>query len=463
MTYLNSSGGTLSTDTLPNVPVGGFQTGVFHFTSFAVPAGVTLRFLRNASNTPVTVLAQADNPPTVPFAVTIAGTLDLKGGDGGDVINTGTSLAPNGGAGGPGGHHGGAGASFTTWGARGAGPGAGTGGGIYDCGYPCLAYCSGGGGGHGTDGQAPVGGFCIAAYKGVAGPANGHPALLPLQGGSGGGGAGYPATQTGSGGGGGGGGILIASSGSIQFNGGTITARGGNGGFGSSSRGGDGAGGGVRLVANAITGPSGSLDVRAGAGGGGGGGVGRIRLEAYTLSATIQFFGIFPSMTTPSFVTLPSSPTLRITQVASLAAPATPTGSLATPDLTLPSGTSSPVAVQLAATNIPLTPPVQVSLLVAPAFGQSLAPVLSTPLAGTPANSTATANVPIFIGQPFVMEAQATFTLLGWLASPIKYAGEEVTTATVTAGLGTGSQVRYFTASGREVPADALAGLGLPR
>ncbi len=61
------------------------------------------------------------------------------------------------------------------------------------------------------------------------------------------------------------------------------------------------------------------------------------------------------------------------------------------------------------------------------------------------------------------MSAEATFLLAGWFDSPIKYAGEDVTTATVTASLGGPSQVRYFTASGKQVPEDAMLALGLPR
>jgi sugar/nucleoside kinase (ribokinase family) len=63
------------------------------------------------------------------------------------------------------------------------------------------------------------------------------------------------------------------------------------------------------------------------------------------------------------------------------------------------------------------------------------------------------------------MDATATFTLSAWLGqdSPIKYAGEEVTTATVAARLGGATQVRYFTASGVEVPGEAVAALGLGR
>ena len=46
-------------------------SGVFNFTTINIPRGVTVRFRRNAANTPVTMLASGD--------VTIAGTLTFKG------------------------------------------------------------------------------------------------------------------------------------------------------------------------------------------------------------------------------------------------------------------------------------------------------------------------------------------------------------------------------------------------
>src|SRR5438445_73753 len=78
-------------------------TGVFNFTTVNIPGGVILRFTRNATNTPATILAQGD--------VIIAGTMDVSGSAGGAGSLTGTLLGPNGGAGGPGRSAGGAGAN----------------------------------------------------------------------------------------------------------------------------------------------------------------------------------------------------------------------------------------------------------------------------------------------------------------------------------------------------------------
>ncbi len=118
-------------------------SGVFHFTTVNVPSGVTVRFTRNAANTPVTMLAQGD--------IVIAGTLDISGSAGGAGSLTGTLLGPNGGAGGPGGFDGGTGANgvISTTGGAGLGPG-GAGGGT-------SSGSSGGGGGHVATGGASIG------------------------------------------------------------------------------------------------------------------------------------------------------------------------------------------------------------------------------------------------------------------------------------------------------------------
>ena len=54
--------------------------GIFNFTTINIPAGVTVTFTKNASNTPVTLLATGD--------VTIAGTIDVSGANGGNNITT---------------------------------------------------------------------------------------------------------------------------------------------------------------------------------------------------------------------------------------------------------------------------------------------------------------------------------------------------------------------------------------
>jgi hypothetical protein len=446
-----------TTTTLPNVPGGGFQDGVLNFTTFTLGSGITLTFVKNAKNTPVTILTTGD--------ATVSGTINLSGAAGGGYQG-GTVTSPNGGAGGPGGHNGGAGwtgvpATAGPRGATGLGPGGGGGGSFNGS----VAVCGGGGGGFGAAGaSATTSSSCTSNLIGAGGPAYGHGSLLPLLGGSGGGGTGGGTFgSTYGAGGGGGGALLLACSGTLTLTG-TINA---NGGAGGSSEGGGGAGGGVRLVATTLAGSGGSLTVAGGAGGtgtysnGGAGSAGRIRLEAYTFTAAITF-SVAPSITVPGSTTLAGNPTLSLTSVAGVAAPANPGGAYGAPDITLPNTTTNPVSVALAASNIPLG--TTVNVFVTPQEGTASS-ATSTGLAGSLASSTAAASVTIPLDQPAVMDATATFTLSAWLGqdSPIKYAGEEVTTATVAARLGGATQVRYFTASGVEVPGEAVAALGLGR
>src|SRR5262249_26596668 len=70
--------------------------GRLNYTTVNIAAGKTLRFLKNALNTPVFLLASGD--------VTIAGTIDVSGAQG---PNPQTGGAPTGGLAGPGGFDGG--------------------------------------------------------------------------------------------------------------------------------------------------------------------------------------------------------------------------------------------------------------------------------------------------------------------------------------------------------------------
>jgi len=213
-------------------------------------------------------------------------------------------------------------------------------------------------------------------------------------------------------------------------------------------------------VANTITGSGGSISVSSGSGGsgfggiaGGGGGIGRTRVEAYTNTATINFAQA-PSIGQPGVVALPNTPSLTITSVAGVAAPAAPTGSYAAPDITLPAGTANPMSIALAAANIPLG--TTVSVTVKPLNGAASSST-STALAGTLGASTATASVTIPTNQPSVLSASATFTLASLPgAGPLYADGEEVEQVRVAAVLGGPSQVTYLTASGRELPASTL-------
>lgn len=414
-------------------------SGVFHFTTVNVPAGVTITFTRNATNTAVTILASGN--------VTIAGTLAVSGQPG--------AVSANGGSGGPGGFDGGLGGFGLPIysGNPGLGPGAGT------AGRKGTNYGHGGGGGGfngvGSNGSQESG------YFGLGGPKYGTTALLPLIGGSGGGGGGASTSARGASGGGGGGAILLASSGTITFSGSAaINAQGGNGG-GSSGQttfgmGGGGSGGAIRLIANGISGPA-TLNVSGGAGGtgcyyggcGGAAGIGYVRVEAYDYSAFAPSGNPQNiSFAVPNPVALTNTPQLRIASVAGVAAPATPVGSFqAVPDVVVPASQANPVTIALEAAYIPLGTVVQVTLI--PNSGARTT-VSSSALAGTEAASTATASLTLPAGMS-VISATAVCDLTLASARPMFIDGERVNRIEVAVVFGAASEVTYVTQSGRRI------------
>src|SRR6266852_8610157 len=79
-------------------------SGSFNYTSVNIPVGVTVKFLKNTTNTPIVILATGD--------VAIAGTLDVSGGSSPGVGSGGNGVTGDDGApglGGPGGFDGGRG------------------------------------------------------------------------------------------------------------------------------------------------------------------------------------------------------------------------------------------------------------------------------------------------------------------------------------------------------------------
>jgi hypothetical protein len=255
---------------------------------------------------------------------------------------------------------------------------------------------------------------------------------------------------------------VTSSTGSITFTGsGSIQAKGGSGGGGGTNgpgSSGGGSGGTVRLVAPTITANGQTINVVGGASGsaawstGGAGSAGRVRLEG-TITGSFTF-GSVPgsaiSMTDQRGPqVLPNAPTLTITQVAGVNAPAAPTGSLATPDILLPSGSGPGVTVTVQAAQIP--PGTTVTLTVRGLSGTVGAPVTAT-LAGTAASSTASATVTIPTTQPAIISAAATFTLVAGLGQgPVYAEGEPVERVQVRTRFGGPSEVTYITASGRHV------------
>src|SRR3989344_926407 len=225
--------------------------GTYNYTTFNISSGATTTITGTSA---LIIKATGD--------VTIAGTLNLNGGDGGIAYECGEgypSCGGLGGIGGPGGYNGGRGGDYGLNGYAGYGPGAGGGG----------NYGGGGGGGHGANGSNGMNNLNIGGIT-----------YSTVTGGSGGGGTGFNTVSTaGNGGGGGGGYLKIASNGSIT-NSGIISANGGNG--VNNYGGGGGSGGRINLISvNNITN---SGTIRANGGGGvgvygGGGGGGRIILQ----------------------------------------------------------------------------------------------------------------------------------------------------------------------------------------
>lgn len=281
----------------------GRANGIWNFTTITIPAGIRVRFARNATNTPVTWLAAG--------AVQIDGELNLDG----STPVTGNSPGTQG-KGGPGGFDGGLGG--TRFNASGS-----------------FA---------GTPGQGPGGGAAgtTSGQQGANGNGNyGNAYLQPLVGGSGGGGGGSGDTNDGGNGGGGGGAILIASSLDITVSG-NVHALGGNSSYGGASYGGNGSGGSIRLVADRVSG-SGTVNG------------GRLRFEGYFRSL-LQGGTITGSVGTTSSSPIATAapgaqPALAVTSVAGQPVSQPPSGNPASPDVIF--STAGTINIVVTASNIP--------------------------------------------------------------------------------------------------------------
>ena len=441
--------------------------GILDYTTFTVPAGYTVRFTKNAANTPVVIRTSGN--------VSIAGTIDVSAATA--ATNSGTAgdgnLGDDGqpGTGGPGGFDGGRGGLSPMFGGMSGqkgGAGKGPGGGNTASGVNTYSGTSWGSNGSGGS----FGGLCTTNYPSYGGGANGsiygQDSLLPLIGGSGGGGGSAGDSYNGAGGGGGGGALTIASSGTMNFAGGYITAYGGAGGTSlgtnSGGGGGGGSGGAIRLVAEvlSLTGQPRLFATGGAAGGGGGypwgsdGGAGRIRLEANTITTWTTGY-TSPAYTTglPGHVFVPSTPTLKIVSVTPTAGPDNtvvktpvndpPTGNA---DITFQTGTTT-ATVNLLATNIPTGTVADVHVI--PALAAARTKVLSTAFNGS---LTATALVTLSPGNN-ILQAAVTYTVTEAVAMnlPTFDNGERVAKIRVEGGMDGKSKVIYITASGKEYPA----------
>ncbi len=475
-----STGADGALNPLVNMTIPLPSSGIFNYTSVNIPVGVTVKFLKNAANTPVVILATSD--------VTIAGTLDVSGqeapgvGAGGGG-NPGDDGLP--GKGGPAGFDGGKGGTFGTqgYGGAGAGPGAGNPGFYSGNAAYCIPYngfwiyWATGGTGAGFGSAAVDSGWpsvdCPSAtppfnhLKTKGGTTYGTSLLLPLIGGSGGGGGGGGRVVHGGGGGGGGGALLIAASGSVNVSG-AVLSRGGHGGTlagsGGGGDGGGGAGGAIRIIATLIAG-NGTISAIGGSNGGIGeplidsafrmvgtaGAVGRIRLEGDTITRT-EASSPTASVGVPGPIFLANLPALAITSVAGVAAPPNPTGSA---DITLPANTPNLVTVVFATTNVPLGNTVKLTLT--PQLGNTTE-VISPALTGTTASATASVQVTLPTG-PSVLLAQTTYTIVAALGQALsRFAGNEpVERITLSASPGGVSRMTLITASGKAYEASGEA------
>lgn len=444
-------------------------SGVLHYTTVNIPAGVTVKFARNAANTAVVILTTGD--------VNIAGGIDISGGD---ALVTKYGLAGDinkGGVGGPGGFDGGRGGlqEQNRKGGTGYGPGGGGGGQTATDGS-CISRPQGGGGGAFASGgensrciTMSGAGFLANQRTGYGGVAYGANSMLPLVGGSGGGGGnGGPNgwSLPGSGGGGGGGALMLVSSGSVVLTG-TISARGGNGGAinngdcrdgnsgaqfnDSGGAGGGGAGGAVRILTTMFSG-TGTININGALGGcrgangntpdqwnaGGNGGVGRSSVE-------IVSGGTF---------SLSAIPTLAITSIGGVPVPPNPSGA---GDVTLPGELPNPADIAISASGIPVGTVVKLTLH--QPYADKVTANASA-LAGTLQASTSTGSINIPSGSSVLM-ASTTYALSVAMGEVLKvYAGgERVEKVSLAAVMGGEMRVTLITVSGKEfdVPAAVLA------
>ena len=328
---------TLDPNTLPH----SCANNVCNFTSINIGANTTVvltsQLWRNAS---VVWLSQGD--------VTVSGAIKADGNAGATMNQSNPGLVRFPAAPGPGGFPGGVGGYL---------------------GQPAQPGAGFGGGAAGSAGSAGQQG--IYSYYNLQ--------LTPLVGGSGGGGGDQGTGLAGGNGGGGGGALRIVSATSITVDG-AITSLGGATGFplGNAAFAGVGSGGVIHLIAPSVGG-AGTLNTHTGSSG-----VTEISSSNNTfpsphVSGTYVAAGLYAPP-------LPSgTPSVQVTSVNGVNAPAHPAADPMVPDVTINSGT--PVSVAISAQNIPLN--TTVTLYLTSENGPDSKITCGT-LSGTIASSTAT-------------------------------------------------------------------------
>lgn len=341
---------------------------------------LTITFVRNKGNTPLTILSSGDVNIGTSVTLFITGANGVGGSSGG---------AGAGGLGGPGGFRGG------------------------DAAYFAVNGTSDGGAGLGPTGGAP--GLASPPSRGGDGTFFGLHELMPLVGGAGGGGGASYGSQlncAGGGGGGGGGAILIASNGTVTIDG-SINADGGSVGLesngGCSTRAGAGSGGAIRIVSNAIAG-NGTLVAR------GGlvdcctrtGGPGIIRLEAVNNTLPPQNTDPPASRTAvPGPVVNPFSPTVAVTSVAGQPVPTPATGNTGGVDVFVPA--PGPTEIDVATSSVPSGTTLEIT--VKPRVGSNVLKLNAALSNCDSAGNCIASVVPTLASGAYTIEARATFTV----------------------------------------------------
>ena len=251
---------------------------------------------------------------------------------------------------------------------------------------------------------------------------------------------------------------------------GEINADGGNSGGAIGSRtggtGGGGSGGAIRIIATTISG-NGAITAQGGKAGnykpndgksrGGAGADGRIRLEADTYKRTASTSPAL-SFATPQDIFIASLPSLRISSVADIAAPVSPSGSA---DIILPQSTANPVTVKFATKGVPVGNTVK--LTITPASGPSIS-VTSGFITGTDNEGVASVSVDLPDG-PSILLAEVSFAVPVAIdghgqSNLSRFAqGEPVERVRLNANLSTGSLTTLITTTGKEyvLPPNAMA------
>jgi hypothetical protein len=352
---LNITAGATVTLQVPN-------DGIFNCTTVSFGSGSTVKFLNNARNTPVYILATGDVSVSGASGLTIdvSGKAPISGGIAGGLP-------------GPGGFAGGFGTKLGD--AQLAGAGNGPGGGKSGIRLSIGVQSAGDGAFRTSTGTN-------------SGPTYGNNLLIPMVGGSGGGGTpwswytapgGGITPYDGAGGGGGGGAILIGSNTRISgASSGSLSIQ-ANGGSRGTTGAGSGSGGAVRLVAPVVTGRFSVTTTT------GGGGVGRFRIDA--LDST-GYIGSAPDSIGSVLMVFPTPlPKLSVIKVA---ATTIAEGATIPVSISLPTGTPANQNIQVRARDFGGIVPIRI--LLTPESGDSV--TVDATIDNT-VNNPATVDVPV--------------------------------------------------------------------